>query len=50
MFNQEEDLCPQLGGGTHLALVNPFVDFAEKALSQDLAENDVAAVDPVLFN
>lgn len=50
MFNQEENLSPQLGRGTHIALINSFVDFAEKALSKDLAENDVAAVNPILFN
>lgn len=50
VFNQEENLFPQLGRWTHVALVNPFVDFAEKALSEDSAENDVAAADPVLFN
>lgn len=50
MLNQEENLFPQQGRWTHVALINSFVDFAKKALSEDSAENDVGAADPVLFN
>lgn len=40
----------QLGHFTYIFFVNSIVDFPEKSLTEDSAENNVTSLDPVLHN
>lgn len=48
--DRQENQTAQQGKFTHVIFVNSIVNFPEKTLTKDSAENNVTSVDPVLHD